>query len=218
MSDAAQVSAPMKDLAGYLTLENMKVLLDATQHNKRLYLIVRFLWATGCRISELLGDNSSYPVSKENPDVKRVFEGVKVKDINFEEKAVLIDTLKRRAYPPLKRRVSLDSITIGLLETWIAENNLGMEDRLFDIGKRRVEQILLAYAKNCGLGKVGEKRMHPHVLRHSSCIAFIKKNNSMEGLRKLQQNLGHANINTTAYYLQFGMDRQKEAEDVFGQF
>ncbi|MBT0160689.1 tyrosine-type recombinase/integrase [Candidatus Bathyarchaeota archaeon A05DMB-2] len=65
---------------------------------------------------------------------------------------------------------------------------------------------------------VTAKKQHPHHMRHSHCVAFIRKNNTLEGLRKLQKRIGHASISTTAEYLQFGPEQQKETEDVFGEW
>jgi site-specific recombinase XerD len=40
----------------------------------------------------------------------------------------------------------------------------------------------------------------------------------MEGLRKLQQRVGHSSITTTAHYLQFAFEEQREeVEKVLGE-
>jgi len=41
----------------------------------------------------------------------------------------------------------------------------------------------------------------------------VRANPSMEGLRKLQQRLGHASLNTTAHYLQFAFSEQRSEVD-----
>jgi integrase/recombinase XerD len=199
----------MKDLRGYMTEQEVRKLIGfAIKLRDRLLL--RFLWVTGARISEVVGDKSWYK--------NRVFEGLKVKDIVWDESTVILDTLKRKAYPPPKRRVQIDRNTLALLKQFIEENNLRLEDKVFKITRERVFQIIRELGEQAGIKKVGTKRLHGHHLRHSHCVAYVKKNNNLEALRKLQNRLGHANINTTAHYLQFAPEEQKEIEDVFGKW
>lgn len=204
---------PMSDLQGYIPRQKVKKLLSATT-KLRNTLLLRFLWVTGARISEVVGDKSWYkPEGKE-----RVFQGLRVEDIVWEEDTVILDTLKRKQYPPPKRRVSLDTKTMQLLRQYVATKGLRGSDRVFQITRQRAYQIIREVGKEAGINKVGKKPIHPHAMRHSHCVAYIRKNNTLEGLRKLQQKLGHANINTTAHYLQFAPEEQKEIEDVFGEW
>jgi hypothetical protein len=53
---------------------------------------------------------------------------------------------------------------------------------------------------------------------HSRCVAYTRKNNTLEGLRKPQLRTGHASISTTAQYLQFGLEERQETEGVFGKW
>jgi len=69
-----------------------------------------------------------------------------------------------------------------------------------------------------GIPKVGTKKIHPHHFRHSHCVAWVRANPTIEGLRKLQQRVGHASITTTAHYLQFAFEEQREeVEKVLGE-
>lgn len=65
-------------------------------------------------------------------------------------------------------------------------------------------------ARIAGIPLVGSKKIHPHHFRHSHCVAWIRENQTMEGLRTLQQRVGHASINTTTHYLQFAARQQEE--------
>ena len=105
-----------------------------------------------------------------------------------------------------------------MLREWVEISHLKDEDRVFSISRQRVFQIVRELGKETGLLKIGAKKIHNHHFRHSHCISYIKVNNNMEGLRKLQQKLGHANINTTAHYLQFAPQDHKEVEDIFGKW
>lgn len=200
---------PMKDVKGYLKESEVKRLINAAK-SLRDKLFMRLLWVTGCRISELVGDHSWYK--------HRVYEPAKVKDIDFTEGVIYLNLLKRKAYPPLKHRVALDDITLQNLKAYILFEKLQGNDALFSFTRQRAFQIIREAGQDAGIKKVGDKLIHNHHLRHSNCVAYIRKNNTLEGLRKLQQRIGHASISTTAHYLQFGPETKKETEDVFGKW
>ncbi len=200
---------PMKDIRGYLTIKEVRQLLESAKRF-RDQLLLRLLWVTGARISEIVGDRSWYK--------KRRFEGLKVKDVVWEESTLIIDTLKRKEYPPPKRRTTVDATTLGMLKQYVEEKQLRAEDKVFKITRQRAHQIIREIGQSIGISKVGEKLLHNHHLRHSHCVAWVRHNNTLEGLRKLQRKLGHANINTTAHYLQFAPEEQREIEDIFGKW
>jgi integrase/recombinase XerD len=199
----------MKDLRGYMTEAEVKRIYEATD-NQRDKLLIRVLWVTGARISEVVGDKS-WKSSK-------VFQGLRAKDIDFREGVLFLETLKRREYPPPRRRVPVDKFTLGLLKQFVETDVLENEAKVFNMTRQRANQILRGLCEKVGIKKVGDKKPHMHHLRHSHCVNYIKHNNTMEGLRKLQTKMGHANIGTTAHYLQFAPEEQKEVEDVFGKW
>jgi len=104
------------------------------------------------------------------------------------------------------------------IKLYIELNGLGNQDALFSFTRQRAFQIIREVGREAGIKKVGDKLIHNHHLRHSNCVAYIRKNNTLEGLRKLQQRIGHASISTTAHYLQFGPESKKETQEVFGNW
>jgi len=66
---------PIRDLKGYLELEQVERLI-AIATKLRDKLLVRIPWRTGIRVSELIG--------------------IKVPDIDFDNRAILIKVLKQR--------------------------------------------------------------------------------------------------------------------------
>lgn len=198
--------SPMKDIQGYLPAPMIRHLLNYTK-NDRDHLILRLLWATGCRISELVGDRV------------KGFNGIAVKDVLWDDATIIMDTLKRKQYPPPKRRVPVDDITLKMLKEYIELLKLKPDDKVFRITRQRVWQICRKLAKTAQIRKVGDKILHPHHFRHSHCVAWVRDNNTLEGLRQLQQRLNHADISTTAHYLQFATSETKEkVENTFGKW
>lgn len=195
MSEAT--SCPMRDLKGYLHPEDVRKVI-AKARNFRDELIMRMLWALGCRLNELLL--------------------VTWEDISWKDKAIVMWTLKRKMSRRTQRIVSVDSRTMQLLRTYCDKRHV-RKGLLFDVTDRRVEQIVYEAGVAAGIPRVGAKKLHPHHFRHSHSVAWIRKNPTMEGLRKLQQRLGHASIATTAHYLQFATEESTaEVEGTFGEW
>lgn len=208
--------APIKDMRGYMTEQQIKILYEAEDRHD-LKTFIRLIWVTGARVSEVLGDHSWYRVSSDNPEL-RIYEPAKVKNIDFEEGVIILNLLKRKKYPPTKHRVTLDSMTLKILGAYITEYNLSPDNPLFSFSRESAFYYIRKLGEKTGITTVGSKGIHPHHFRHSNCIAYIKRNNTLEGLRKLQQRIGHANIGTTAHYLQFGPEQRQETEDIFGKW
>ncbi len=64
---------------------------------------------------------------------------------------------------------------------------------------RAVQKALKKYAKRAGI----EKRVTPHMLRHTFAISLIERGIPVN---KVQRLLGHSNLNTTGIYLQMAGD------------
>lgn len=207
--------APIKDMKGYMPESQVKVLIEKARVNSANYprgfaVFLRLLWVTGARVSEILGDKSWYK--------GRVYQPVTVGDVDFEEGVIILSLLKRKVYPPPKHRVALDKRTLQNLKEYILTENIQGKQPLFNFSRGSAFYYLRKLGKDVHVEKVGSKKIHNHHFRHSHCVAYIKKNNTLEGLRKLQQRIGHANIGTTAHYLQFGPEQRKETEEVFGNW
>jgi integrase/recombinase XerD len=195
MSEVA--GAPMRDLRGYLTPQEVRKLIDHARTFRDL-VILRLLWATGCRVSELLM--------------------ITVEDISWRDEAIAVWTLKRKKHRRYQRLVSVDKRTLSIIKEYCDKNGI-KKGPLLMLTSRRVEQIVAEAGRAAGITHVGRKKIHPHHLRHSHCVAFIRENPTMEGLRKLQQRVGHASITTTAHYLQYAAEEARpEVESVFGKW
>jgi integrase/recombinase XerD len=100
------------------------------------------------------------------------------------------------------RRVPLDPETLAQLQAYIEVNNIGEEDLLFPITQQWIRAFINKYAKLIG------KNVHPHTFRHLFAINSVRHGVYL----RLQQVLGHSNINTTAVYLRFN---DQDLQDVY---
>ncbi len=182
------MGSPMADAKGYLTPEEVITVISHAR-NLRDRLLMRILWATGCRLNEMLM--------------------LEVDDISWGDNALYLWTLKRKKKRRYQRLVPVDEITLDLIREYMQVYRV-KKGRLFNITDRRVQQIVYEAGVVAGIPKVGSKKFHPHHFRHSHCVAWVRENSTMEGLRTLQQRVGHASINTTAHYLQFAARQQEE--------
>jgi len=105
------------------------------------------------------------------------------------------------------RTLPIDSDTLDLLKDYIKRGGPVREkDKLliFGINRHRAWQIIRDCAKTAGLPKLVNPetgKMHnvsPHKLRDAFAVHAMRLDDSGDGLRLLQEQLGHASFNTTA--------------------
>lgn len=165
-------------LPKFLTKEEMDNILTYVKEQRWIqeYIMLRFMYATMCRVSELCG--------------------VKMKDIDAHRGFVHL-----RGKGNKERWVPLDEKTMVLLQRLILPVRQSIDDSLF-INKRgnplqpRVVQALFQRLKEA-LGFPDDKKMTPHVFRHTG--ATMLRRNGMD-ISELQDLLGHASPNTTRIY------------------
>ena len=68
------------------------------------------------------------------------------------------------------------------------------ETPIFNVKTNQIRNIVKKY------GNMANVDIHPHSFRHSFAINMVRQGTD---LRRVQQLLGHTNLNTTAVYLQF---------------
>ena len=186
----AQVT-PIRDLKAYLPPEQVEQLI-AVAANPRDVLLIRILWRTGIRVSELIG--------------LRIF------DIDFDNRALVIKVQKMRKKDgkaiEKRRMIPIDRGTLDKTREYLQWRRQFpyKGDLLFPITRQRVDQIFWKLGRKAGITEIGDpaiskhRNLHPHVLRHSFAIHCVKKGMSIERLQKI---LGHASPTTTSVYLQW---------------
>jgi len=172
----------------FASMKEIQRMEEAAMANPRDRLIIRILFACGIRVSELCGDEEAGipPLLIENID----WDNRIVKVLGKGQK---------------ERFVLLDQMTVALVDQYRERRT---EGPLVTLSTRQVQRLVKAYAVKAGLRLA--KLFHPHSLRHSFAIDWIRKGGDIESLRRI---LGHESLDTTKLYLDFGMDQVKAAYD-----
>ncbi len=108
-----------------------------------------------------------------------------------------------------QRVLPIDSQTLGMLKEYVKRGGPVVRDGkrlIFGINRHRAWQIVKECAEKAGLPKLVNLetgRVHnvsPHRLRDAFATHAVKLDDSGDGLRLLQEHLGHQSFNTTARY------------------
>jgi integrase/recombinase XerD len=205
----------------YLELDEIARLEESTD-NLRDRLLIRLLFHLGCRISEALClevkdidfgsstvviEHLKYRVKMSCPKCgTRLGKSHKFCPLcgNGIEKALAQEQEHRRM-----RTLPIDDNTLRMLRDYIQRGGpVPREGKrlIFGINRHRAWQIIGACAERAGLPKLINTetgKVHnisPHRLRDAFAVHAVKLNDSGDGLRMLQEHLGHASFNTTARY------------------
>lgn len=129
------------------------------------------------------------------------------------EKAIRKEQETRRL-----RQLPIDAETLGVMKIYIdrgAPVSRNGSQFLFNITRQRAWQIFRDYGRRLGLPELintGTGKVHhvsPHKLRDAFAINAVKVDDSGDGLRLLQEHLGHQNINTTMRYRKVAGEEQE---------
>ncbi len=206
--------------------------LERTAEYLRDRLLIRLLFHLGCRVSEALGirvqdiDFKASTVTIEHlkqrirlacPDCgARLAKaakfcpgcGEKVGKAQEEEE-------EHRRY----RALPLDQETLAMLKEYVKRGGMTKEGLLFGLSRHRAWQVVRECAMKAQLPCLvnpesgREQGVSPHRLRDAFAVHAVKLDDSGDGLRLLQQHLGHTSFNTTARYRKVSGEEQKEWYD-----
>ncbi len=205
----------------YLNKEEIQRLVAAAI-SLRDRLLIRLLFRLGCRVSEVLGLEVSHidftdgtvliqhlktRIRLDCPECGRRLSqssifcpgcGIKVEQTISKA----IENRKMRTLP-------VDKETLSLLKEYMDQHEPVSKDGkklLFGINRHRAWQIVKGCAERAGLPKLINPEtgivhnVSPHRLRDAFAVHAVKLDDSGDGLRMLQEHLGHASFNTTARY------------------
>jgi len=190
--------------------------------NMRDKLLIKLLFHLGCRISEALSlsvediDFAQGTVTIEHLKSRMKLTcpqcGARLgKSHSFCPKCGIRvkEAVARKQEHRRMRTLPLDSDTLGMLRDYIKRGGpVKREGKtlLFGINRHRAWQIVRECAEKVGLPKLVNPetgRVHnvsPHRLRDAFAVHAMKLDDSGDGLRLLQEQLGHVSFNTTAKY------------------
>lgn len=185
---SAAVDSPRqgRPLPKVLSEREVEALLEAARvrrgaDGKRLVCLLEIAYASGLRVSELVG----LPLTA----VSRDHRVVTVRGKGNKERVV-----------PLTR-IAVDAIAAYLEVRWRHLPTKTELPYLFPsrsaeghLTRRRLGQLVKELARDCGLDPT---KVSPHVLRHAFATHLL---NHGADLRSLQQMLGHSDISTTQIY------------------
>jgi integrase/recombinase XerD len=197
-------------------------LLEEAATNLRDRLMIRLLFRLGCRISELLGlQIQDIDFNQGTVVIKHLKCRIKLSCQMCGARLGATHVFcpkcggkigKSRAEEQQHRRqriLPIDSDTLEVLNEYIERGGPLVRDGkrlIFGINRHRAWQIIKKCADEAGLPKLVNPetgKVHnvsPHKLRDAFSVMAMKQNDSGDGLRLLQQHLGHQSFNTTARY------------------
>ncbi|MBU7017804.1 MAG: tyrosine-type recombinase/integrase [Theionarchaea archaeon] len=181
IADKIQLPKVEKALPTFLNFGEMDTLLNSI-FNKRDLAIVRLLYASGLRVSELMMLNRD---SIEGNSI-RVRSGKGKKD----------------------RVVYVDSGTVNIIEEYFHERKdeneaLFVNRRGKRLTDRYVEILVKQHAKRAGI----KKKVTPHTLRHTFATHLLQNQANIMVIKDL---LGHASLSTTQIYTHVTDEYKKE--------
>lgn len=190
---AAYIESPRKKKPLPSTLSEAEVdrliacaALNDTPEGVRLYALLHMLYASGLRVSELVGLKLSHLQVTERGGHMGAYLTVTGKG-GKERLVPLHDEAVRATYAYLKIRREFEG---GAESAWMFPSR-GASGHLT---RQRFGQMLKALALKSGMDP---EKIHPHTLRHSFASHLLAGG---ADLRVVQELLGHADISTTQIY------------------
>ncbi len=183
--DEIKTPRKAKKLPVTLTRDEIRDLIKASKP-KRNRLIVQFLYSSGARVSECVK--------------------LKVPDLNLKERIAMV----RGGKGNKDRAIILSKEWIKYLKKYLDRKKVKSE---FVFSKKNgkklstdtVQRIVREAAEKAGI----QKHITPHSLRHSYATHLLEAG---ENLRKIQELLGHSNLNTTQIYTHVSVNDLKKVE------
>jgi len=125
------------------------------------------------------------------------------------------------------RTLPIDKETLNMLREYIGQGDQATRNGrnlLFGIGRGQAWRVVREAARRAGLPPMVNPAtgrvlgVSPHRLRDAFAVHAVKVDDSGDGLRLLQEHLGHASFNTTARYRKVsGREHREWYRKLWGQ-
>lgn len=201
-----QIIPIIKQFPKYFTAAQVAEIIEVAQNRVQMaagpkekksadrnLLLLKVLWQTGARISEVVGNGEA--------------RGLLVRDIDMNARTIIFQTLKvkmrktkpgraaKSDSPYTERRVPIQDGLRADLAVHMSAFNLCPDDRLFPITGTRAREIVKDICVEAGLPK---EESHPHAFRHSFAVHCVLNHVPLPTLQKW---LGHRSLVNTQIYV-----------------
>ncbi len=183
--DDIKIPKKAKKLPSVLTMNEVRDIFRNTRHGRNR-LVLQFIYSTGCRVSEAVN--------------------MRTEDVDWENGTAQVKGGKGNK----DRIIVLSQKWIGNVKKYLNKKKV-KSPFLFSkkngkpLSTDTIERIIRQAAEEVGI----EKRVTPHVLRHSFATHLLE---SGENIRKIQVLLGHANLSTTSIYTHVSKEELKKVQ------
>ena len=197
-------------------------LMEKAASNLRDRILIHLLFRLGCRVSEALGLKvedvdfargtitilhlkSRSELSCPGCGARLALSHAFCPRCGAEIRNALAKQKEQRRF----RTLPADDETLRMLQEYVRRGGPVRRKEgtfIFGINRHRAWQVVRDCAERAGLPKLVNsetgrlRNVSPHRLRDAFAVHAVKRDDSGDGLRLLQQHLGHASFDTTARY------------------
>jgi integrase/recombinase XerD len=173
-----------KKLPVVLTKEEIKKMIKVAKTDKSK-IMIKMLYSSGLRLSECVN--------------------MKIIDLEFKEKIAWI----RKGKGGKDRMVILSKNLIKSIQNYLRDrpnqSEYVLSGRKGPMSPRNIEKIITGTAKRAGINK----KVSPHTLRHCFATHLLEAGTD---IRKIQELLGHSNLQTTQIYTKVSKEELKKVK------
>lgn len=176
--DLKNIKVPKREkkMPSVLTKNEIKKLIESGR-NKKSKFVIKFLYSTGLKVSELVN--------------------LKKQDIELSEKIGWVRQGKGK-----KDRIFI--LPLALIND-IKDTMENESDKIFPVTVRAIQKIV---KNTCRRAEI-QKKISPHTLRHSYATHLLEAGTD---IRKIQELLGHSNLQTTQIYTHVSTEELKKIQ------
>jgi len=163
-----------------ISKEKVKIMIDSCENLKHK-LIIKFLYSSGLRLSELLN--------------------LKRNDIDFDNNLILVRQGKGKKDRMTLLSQSLKNDLLKYYSNYEFKTSYIFEGRKGKYSKKSVQKIFERLGNKIGI------KIHPHMLRHSFATHLLEQGTDLRYIQKL---LGHSSSTTTEIYTHVANNQLKD--------
>jgi len=215
----------------YLEPEEV-IMLENETTNLRDRLLIHVLFRLGCRVSEALALKvEDIDFTQGTITITHLKSRLKLSCPTCQARlgvshsfcpvcGLRLDKVTSQEMGHRRQRIlPADAETLNMLQNYIRRSGpvtRGDKKLIFGINRHRAWQIVRECAEKAGLPdltnpETGKRHgVSPHRLRDAFAVHAVKFDDSGDGLRLLQEHLGHASFNTTAKYRKISGKEHKD--------